>query len=635
MNDFHKIESKKSGKDNINISKKPSLKRNSAPRLKNLGQFILGDKIGEGTFGIVRLATHILTGEKVAIKILDKRKITEDVDKEHVDREIKILKMLRHTNIVHLFYVIQNSTSISLIMEYSSGKDLFDYLATKKRLSEMEACSLFQQLISGLDYLHKLKVAHRDLKPENLLLDHEHKNIKLVDFGLSNIYHSNELLSTSCGSPSYAAPEMLNSKEYDGSKVDIWSSGIILFAMICGYLPFEDKDKENLYKKIQEGIFSIPSFVSEQAKDLIQRILVTEPTKRMTIHHIKNHPWFNLISPKINVNEGLLIKVVVIPIDEDLVAKMEEFSYKKEVVRANVIANKLNHITTTYYLLLQEKIRKGIPSVADLKSSEFISYINNQCNLLKSYHYNLEEVIKSRAFIKEEKKEKTEEKKTSSNESHKIQKKEEENNDNDELNTTTFLPSNTNTKNTKDIPDKPKKKESNKDIKPHQITVETNEQLYIKPKRLKSSNTPMNLHLKSIHSPSNNITKTNYNITNQYKKQARLKRSFHTTKTDQKSLITLSTNQTNRHQYSKTAIEYKHTMNEHINVNKVIKPHTTKERKKVFSNVKCVEIKLDTEKEKKNKKIPCNSNLPMPIKINTKDKTNLISNQSNNIVNHI
>ena len=622
MNDFHKIESKKSSKDNINISKKPSLKRNSAPRLKNLGQFILGDKIGEGTFGIVRLATHILTGEKVAIKILDKRKITEDVDKEHVEREIKILKMLRHTNIVHLFYVIQNSTSISLIMEYSSGKDLFDYLAAKKRLSEMEACGLFQQLISGLDYLHKLKVAHRDLKPENLLLDHEHKNIKLVDFGLSNIYHSNELLSTSCGSPSYAAPEMLNSKEYDGSKVDIWSSGIILFAMICGYLPFEDKDKDNLYKKIQAGVFSIPSFVSEQARDLIQRILVTDPTKRMTIHHIKNHPWFNLINPKINVNEGLLIKVVVIPIDEDLVTKMEEFSYKKEVVRANVLANKLNHITTTYYLLLQEKIRKGIPSVADLKSSEFITYINDQCNLLKSYHYNLEEVIKSRAFIKEEKKDKTEEKKTHSNEPHKPQKEEEANND--ELNTTTFLPTKT-----KEIPNKPKKRESNKDIKPHQITVDTNEQLYIKPKRLKSSNTPMNLHLKSIHSPSNNITKTNYNITNQYKKQTRLKRSFHITKTDQKSLITLSTNQTKRHQYSKTAIEYKHSMNEHINVNKVIKPHTTKERKKVFSNVKCVEIKLDTKKEKKNKKNPCNNISPMPIKINIKDKN------QNNVVNHI
>ena len=622
MNDFHKIESKKSSKDNINISKKPSLKRNSAPRLKNLGQFILGDKIGEGTFGIVRLATHILTGEKVAIKILDKRKITEDVDKEHVEREIKILKMLRHTNIVHLFYVIQNSTSISLIMEYSSGKDLFDYLAAKKRLSEMEACGLFQQLISGLDYLHKLKVAHRDLKPENLLLDHEHKNIKLVDFGLSNIYHSNELLSTSCGSPSYAAPEMLNSKEYDGSKVDIWSSGIILFAMICGYLPFEDKDKDNLYKKIQAGVFSIPSFVSEQARDLIQRILVTDPTKRMTIHHIKNHPWFNLINPKINVNEGLLIKVVVIPIDEDLVTKMEEFSYKKEVVRANVLANKLNHITTTYYLLLQEKIRKGIPSVADLKSSEFITYINDQCNLLKSYHYNLEEVIKSIAFIKEEKKDKTEEKKTHSNEPHKPQKEEEANND--ELNTTTLLPTNT-----KEIPNKPKKRESNKDIKPHQITVDTNEQLYIKPKRLKSSNTPMNLHLKSIHSPSNNITKTNYNITNQYKKQTKLKRSFHTTKTDQKSLITLSTNQTKRHQYSKTAIEYKHSMNEHINVNKVIKPHTTKERKKVFSNVKCVEIKLDTKKEKKNKKNPCNNISPMPIKINIKDKN------QNNVVNHI
>lgn len=398
-------------------NKNPPIKKSSIPKVKNLGQFILGEKLGEGTFGVVRLATHILTGEKVAVKILDKRKILEDADKTRIEREIKILKLMRHNNIIHLYYVIQNSTTIYLIMEYASGKELFDYITKKKRLQEVEACKFYQQILSGIEYLHKLKVVHRDLKPENLLLDSK-KDLKIVDFGLSNMYPNNELLSTSCGSPCYAAPEMIDGQKYQGVMVDIWSSGIILFAMLCGFLPFEDPDNDVLYKKITDGRFAIPSFVSDQAKDLLRKILNVDPKKRYNIHQIKNHPWFNLVNPKLNINEGLLIKVVVIPIDEDIINKMEEYAYKKEEVRANVLANKLNHITTTYYLILQEKIRKNVPSVADLRSNEFIKYIKNPHNLLKRYHYKLEEVIKARAFdkdiIEEEKKEleKSEEKKS-------------------------------------------------------------------------------------------------------------------------------------------------------------------------------------------------------------------------------
>ena len=371
---------------------------------KNIGPFILGEKLGQGTFGIVRLGTHILTGEKVAIKILEKVKIVEEADKKRVEREIKILKCLRHNNIIQLYSVIQKVTSIYLIMEYASGKELFDYIVLKKRLQETEACKFYQQILSGIEYIHKLRIVHRDLKPENLLLDSK-KNIKIVDFGLSNLYNKGQLLKTACGSPCYAAPEMINGKAYKGVMVDIWSSGIILFAMICGYLPFEDNNNDVLYQKITDGKFTIPRFVSEPAKDLIRCILNTDPNKRYTISQIKNHPWFNMINPRLNTNEGLLITMTVIPIDESIIEQMVEFGFKKDEIRVNLLSNRHNHITVTYYLLLKIKVRKGLSSVSDLVSDEFIEYVNDDRNLLSKYNNDMDLVIKERAYITTDKKE--------------------------------------------------------------------------------------------------------------------------------------------------------------------------------------------------------------------------------------
>ena len=176
-------------------------------------------------------------------------------------------------------------------MEYASGGELFDYIVANTRLKEEEACKYFQQIISGVEYIHQLNIVHRDLKPENLLLDHK-KNIKIVDFGLSNTYGFGELLKTACGSPCYAAPEMIAGKKYLGANVDIWSCGIIMFALICGFLPFEDPDTSKLYKKILSGEFKIPSFVSKEAADLLQKILNTDPEKRYKIEDIRAHPWF-------------------------------------------------------------------------------------------------------------------------------------------------------------------------------------------------------------------------------------------------------------------------------------------------------------------------------------------------------
>ena len=176
-------------------------------------------------------------------------------------------------------------------MEYASGGELFDYIVANTKLKEEEACKFIQQIISGVEYIHELNIVHRDLKPENLLLDHNN-NIKIVDFGLSNTYGYGELLKTACGSPCYAAPEMIAGKKYAGSKVDIWSCGVIMFALVCGFLPFEDPDTSKLYKKILSGEFKIPSFLSKDACHLIRKILNTEPAERFTIEDIKSHVWF-------------------------------------------------------------------------------------------------------------------------------------------------------------------------------------------------------------------------------------------------------------------------------------------------------------------------------------------------------
>ena len=384
------------------ISNKNSPIQNSHSQICD---FILKDKLGEGTFGIVRLGINKQTNEKVAIKIMNKLKILQYEDKTRIEREIKILKCLHHPNIVHLYNVIQSDKSIYLIMEYISGKELFDYITTKKKLDEIEACKFYQQIISGIEYMNKLKIVHRDIKPENLLLDDKNINLKIVDFGLSNIYDNknNQILKSACGSPSYAAPEMLNGKEYKACKVDIWSSGIVLFAMICGFLPFEneDNDNEKLYKKIINGKFNIPNFVSELAKDLIKRILVTNPNNRFNINQIKNHPWFNLYrkNGRNLVYEGLLINTIVIPIDENVVIEMgNKFKLNLEEIRSCILSNRHNDICTLYYLILKKKLREGKKSIADLKSDLFQKYIDDKDNLYKNYNCDFNKVIEARKY---------------------------------------------------------------------------------------------------------------------------------------------------------------------------------------------------------------------------------------------
>ena len=212
-----------------------------------IDQYILEEKLGEGVFGTVKLATHKISNEKVAIKILNRNKITK-AQKTLLSRELSILKKMNHYNIIKLYSIIETDTVIYLIKEYCSGRELSNYIINHTKVDEKEICKFFQQIISGIEYIHKMGIAHRDLKPENILLTRAN-DIKIIDFGLSNIYSEGGLLKTSCGSPYYAPPEMLQGKPYNGLYSDIYSSGIILYYMLCKKLPFNENNNTELYKK--------------------------------------------------------------------------------------------------------------------------------------------------------------------------------------------------------------------------------------------------------------------------------------------------------------------------------------------------------------------------------------------------
>ncbi|RZB55583.1 CBL-interacting serine/threonine-protein kinase 21 isoform F [Glycine soja] len=259
--------------------------------VKKIGKYQLGRTIGEGTFSKVKLAVNGNNGQKVAIKVIDKHMVLENNLKNQVKREIRTMKLLHHPNIVRIHEVIGTKTKIYIVMEYVSGGQLFDKISYGEKLNACEARKLFQQLIDALKYCHNKGVYHRDLKPENLLLDSK-GNLKVSDFGLSALQKHNDVLNTRCGSPGYVAPELLLSKGYDGAAADVWSCGVILFELLAGYLPFNDRNLMNLYGKIWKAEYRCPPWFTQNQKKLIAKILEPRPVKRITIPDIVEDEWF-------------------------------------------------------------------------------------------------------------------------------------------------------------------------------------------------------------------------------------------------------------------------------------------------------------------------------------------------------
>uniref|UniRef100_A0A2P2M080 non-specific serine/threonine protein kinase n=1 Tax=Rhizophora mucronata TaxID=61149 RepID=A0A2P2M080_RHIMU len=259
-----------------------------------VGRYELGRTLGEGTFAKVKFARNVETGEHVAIKILDKEKVLRHKMIVQIKREISTMKLIRHPNVIRMYEVMASKTKIYIVLEFVTGGELFDKIASKGRLKEDEARKYFQQLINAVDYCHSRGVYHRDLKPENLLLD-ANGVLKVSDFGLSALpqqVRDDGLLHTTCGTPNYVAPEVINNKGYDGAKADLWSCGVILYVLMAGYLPFEDSNLMQLYKKIFKADFTCPPWFSSSARKLITRILDPNPVTRITIAEVIENEWF-------------------------------------------------------------------------------------------------------------------------------------------------------------------------------------------------------------------------------------------------------------------------------------------------------------------------------------------------------
>ena len=274
-------------------SKEKSKTETESPKEITIGDYIIKKTIGSGTFSTVKLGIHRITQKKVAIKILDKYKIESRDDLERIIREMQILTEMNNPFVIKVYKIYEDKNNFLIIMEYCEGGELFNYIVKKKRLTEDESSYFFFQLINGIEYIHSKGIAHRDLKPENLLIS-KNKILKIIDFGLSNFYDGQKRLQTPCGSPCYASPEMVKGKKYDGFNIDIWAIGVILFAMLCGYLPFEDdeNDTDVLFNEIIRNKIDYPYFLSDLSLDILQRILVSDPLKRITIEEIKDHKFY-------------------------------------------------------------------------------------------------------------------------------------------------------------------------------------------------------------------------------------------------------------------------------------------------------------------------------------------------------
>eukprot|EP00002_Diphylleia_rotans_P025146 TRINITY_DN4978_c0_g2_i2.p1 TRINITY_DN4978_c0_g2~~TRINITY_DN4978_c0_g2_i2.p1 ORF type:complete len:660 (-),score=155.26 TRINITY_DN4978_c0_g2_i2:275-2254(-) len=323
-------------------------------RLKYVGNYQLEKTLGEGTFGKVKLGTHLLTGEKVAVKILDKEKLIDPQDRERLAREIKIMKMINTPYAVRLYEVIDTSKHMFLVLEYAPGGELFDYIVAHERVKEKEARRFFRQLVSGIDYCHRKNIIHRDLKPENLLLDAD-LNIKIVDFGFSNMAIAGQYLRTFCGSPAYAAPEMISGREYIGPEVDLWSMGVILYALLCGYLPFDNANISKLYQLILRGEYRTPDYLSTESKHLISRLLTLSPERRATLAEVRSHPWVNLgyVGPPES------FPTTIDTIDPDLIKELQVIGFESEYATKSIKDGERNQVTATYWLLADKKRRES------------------------------------------------------------------------------------------------------------------------------------------------------------------------------------------------------------------------------------------------------------------------------------
>ncbi|XP_054849392.1 serine/threonine-protein kinase MARK2 isoform X7 [Eublepharis macularius] len=319
----------------------------SADEQPHIGNYRLLKTIGKGNFAKVKLARHVLTGKEVAVKIIDKTQLNSS-SLQKLFREVRIMKVLNHPNIVKLFEVIETEKTLYLVMEYASGGEVFDYLVAHGRMKEKEARAKFRQIVSAVQYCHQKFIVHRDLKAENLLLDAD-MNIKIADFGFSNEFTFGNKLDTFCGSPPYAAPELFQGKKYDGPEVDVWSLGVILYTLVSGSLPFDGQNLKELRERVLRGKYRIPFYMSTDCENLLKKFLILNPSKRGTLEQIMKDRWMNV------GHEDDELKPYVEPLpdykDPRRTELMISMGYTREEIQDSLVSQKYNEVMATYLLL--------------------------------------------------------------------------------------------------------------------------------------------------------------------------------------------------------------------------------------------------------------------------------------------
>ncbi|XP_065130188.1 serine/threonine-protein kinase BRSK1 isoform X4 [Paramisgurnus dabryanus] len=334
-----------------------------------VGPYRLEKTLGKGQTGLVKLGVHCITGQKVAIKIVNREKLSESVLMK-VEREIAILKLIEHPHVLKLYDVYENNKYLYLVLEHVSGGELFDYLVKKGRLTPKEARKFFRQIISALDFCHSHSICHRDLKPENLLLD-EKNNIRIADFGMASLQVGDSLLETSCGSPHYACPEVIRGEKYDGRRADVWSCGVILFALLVGALPFDHDNLRQLLEKVKSGVFHMPHFIPPDCQALLRGMIEVNPEKRLTLEEIQKHPWYqggrNEPCPEQPPPRRVCVKRILslTDLDPDVLESMHSLGCFRDRVKLtrDLQCEEENQEKLIYYLLLDRKER--YPSYED------------------------------------------------------------------------------------------------------------------------------------------------------------------------------------------------------------------------------------------------------------------------------
>ncbi|XP_052353703.1 serine/threonine-protein kinase MARK2 isoform X1 [Oncorhynchus keta] len=367
-----------SGGQDTKAGGRPSMPRcrnsvaTTAEETPHIGNYRLLKTIGKGNFAKVKLARHVLTGKEVAVKIIDKTQLNSS-SLQKLFREVRIMKLLNHPNIVKLFEVIETEKTLYLVMEYASGGEVFDYLVAHGRMKEKEARAKFRQIVSAVQYCHQKCIVHRDLKAENLLLDSD-MNIKIADFGFSNEFVMGSKLDTFCGSPPYAAPELFQGKKYDGPEVDVWSLGVILYTLVSGSLPFDGQNLKELRERVLRGKYRIPFYMSTDCENLLKKFLILNPTKRGSLEQqIMKDRWMNV------GHEEEELKPYIEPMpdykDPKRTEIMIQMGYSMEEVQDSLVNQKYNEVMATYLLLdytnheLDEGIIKPRPGNELSKSS--------------------------------------------------------------------------------------------------------------------------------------------------------------------------------------------------------------------------------------------------------------------------